>query len=155
MTQVKPPFFLFHSEAQCWSCGTQMPVRMLAAVSYDGNDGEASDDWQRDVATLEYIKSLPPELDEYMSSRFDDYLPFFSKTVQDWYFANICPSCGANYGDFYLSSPNGPFFREPDLVGSTTLKYERLPLAGELEVDAAPSWGIAEVVFAYGEEMSP
>ena len=122
---------------------------MIAATCLDGNDGERSSEWVHDIATIGYAHNLPPEFDELIEQRYPGYRPTFSKTVGKYYFANVCPHCDSLFGEHYLYEA---FLFADDLVESAKITWERLPFEGEYEIDADPSWGIAEAVFECGTE---
>jgi hypothetical protein len=54
---------------------------------------------------------VPDALCQYIQKLHPQYRKHYSYTAKTTYYANICCSCGANFGDFFLhNEPGGAFY---------------------------------------------
>lgn len=90
---------IVEATAECWACRKSTPVLTVAGRDEDG-----------DLASVTGIQSVDGPLGRALAER-PYYRLAFSRTTQQWAFANLCTSCGALQGDFFLhNEPDGPFF---------------------------------------------
>jgi hypothetical protein len=77
----------------------------------------------------------------------------FSRTAGDSYWANICPHCGALFGDFFLHcEPGGAFFPEDD-DNASRIQIHTLAVPGSIDIDASWGIGVGGLVFSKGQRV--
>lgn len=118
------------AKVTCWACHRDTPVITVA-----GRDAEG------DLVSVTGIQAFDSKLANALV-RHPCYRLAFSRTTQAWAFSNVCVSCGALQGDFFLhSEPDGPFFalhspenqsHVTDLVGPISVATDLEPY-GELD----------------------
>jgi hypothetical protein len=143
---VSPPIYMAGVKIGCWNCGDRMPVIALLAPVVEGAEHE--------VCILSEIVSLPKEVLSYVQKRVPTFQLRYSKTVQDKYYANTCPSCGMLSGDFFLhSEPGAPFF--PTCETEAGLLYlTEIPIQAPVCIQADYHMGTGELILNHAKRIA-
>ena len=135
--KLPAPVYLVIGEIACWKCKAPTAVAGLLA------ERTADEDIPCMVSE---VACIDDGVLAFIQSHVPNYRLGYSKMAGESYLANHCPSCGIIQGDFFLhSEPGGPFFPvEPREAAE--LNIVRLPVDGDLELDAALHRGGIELI---------
>ncbi len=149
--RLKAPIFLLTSKEGCYRCGSAAPVVALSCSKFtdlDESDGEESE-----PILVSNVSALPDGLLKLIQGFHPHYEKRRSRMADADYFMNICPHCGAHFGDFFLfSEPEGAFFPMDD-AALAAITIRKLPIEGEIEVDGSCHMGIASDIFEKGTAL--
>ena len=144
--KISPPLYLAGMKINCWKCGKRMPVVALVAPNVEDADGE--------VCVLCDITELPKNVLEYVQGRVPTFKLKFSKTVNDKYYANTCPSCGVITGDFYIhNEPGAPFFPESE-DDAKSLYITEIPITKNIYVESGCHMGTGDMIVEYARKIA-
>ena len=155
--KVFSPIYLLRSSEQCWRCHTVQPVVALATkhlIDDPEYEDEEGDSLEGQVLILSSIETIPQALLDCIHSRHGKFEKRKSKTANCMYYMNICGSCGAHFGDFYMhSEPGGAFFPSNE-IEAATVTIEQLPLTGEFDIGASYGIGSGDLIFECGKRLN-
>ncbi|MBC1181878.1 hypothetical protein HF680_04310 [Brevundimonas sp. WCHBH090558] len=165
--EVQRPYGVFAYEAYlvtatefCWRCGDRFTaIGFLLAPGLVVADGpERRRETLKDWAFIEYATRLAPDVARVAQKVQPAYREGYSRTTNNRYWANHCPSCQALQGDFHLySEPDGAFWLG-DRNDAARMRAERLPFAfgadAGLALGSGPAWSIPGVRTSTVQPMS-
>ena len=154
---ISPPVYALEAPTSCWHCGVNAKAVALACINLEEPGEKVSSieeiGGKDEPLILSDLKKVPDLLLGQLRVIQPHIEWRFSRTAGDSYWANICPHCGALFGDFYLhSEPGGAFFPEDNEAASQILIHE-LKLSGPIEIDASWSLGIGGFIFKRGQRI--
>jgi hypothetical protein len=124
-------------------------VIALATPRVDDGDMDTFDGGPMDEPLLlKNVRQLPKPLERWLAANEPHYRRHFSKKAGIEYFANLCPKCGANFGDHFLHEVGGAFFPQVPEEAERMALVE-LPLEGEFEVQADWVMGAGELLLEF------
>lgn len=96
------------------------------------------------------VQHLDPLLESWFSSNEPNYRHHFSRKTGFKYLANLCPSCGANFGDHFLHEMGGAFSpiepQEAEMIGLV-----KLPFHGEFPIEAEWVMGVGKLLLEFAQ----
>jgi len=156
--KVLAPIYLLRSSEQCWRCHTLQPVVALATEHLIDDDPEYEDEegdvMEGQVLVLNNIETLPQMVLSCIISRHPGFQRRKSRTAGCMYYMNICGSCGAHFGDFYMHNEPGGAFFPSDEREAATVTIEQLPLTGEFDMEASYGIGSGDLIFECGKRLN-
>ena len=103
------------STTSCWRCKNETKVFAFAVESKNISDlrenkpTDVEAETGFDLFIWSIADDIPPQIKKILENDFGCKTKF-SKTIQDYYFANTCSTCDSLQGDFFLhSEPESPF----------------------------------------------
>lgn len=114
---VKDYFYLIFGTKTCYRCNQPTSVIGFGIENYaeviDPNvyDTDSPISWQSGtIHIVPFIDNLPSGVYKYLEDKFHFYNSY-SKTIDDYYFANHCEHCNALQGSYFLfDEVDSPFF---------------------------------------------
>lgn len=151
---IGSPFILVESKDRCWKCHTVQRVIALASSRISDGDMDSMDEgFSNDPFLLRNIETLPVELVKWFATNELHFRPFFSKKANMKYFTNLCPQCGANFGDHFLHELGGAFSPQTP-EEAARLSIRTLPVQGDFELRAGYVSGAGELILQFANQGS-
>ena len=151
---IGSPLILVESKDRCWKCHTVQRVVALASSRIsDGDMDSMSGGFINDPFLLRNIETLPAELAGWFAANEPHFHPFFSKRANMKYFTNLCPQCGANFGDHFLHE-SGDAFSPQTPEEAARLSIRTLPVQGEFQVRAGYVSGAGALILQFAKQGS-
>ena len=147
------PLYLLAGETSCWKCGSDQEVIALAAADVQDEDGWINADHSEEdpePILLGSITAMPADVAAYLRAKYPKFCVRFSRTAGHSYYANTC-SCGAMFGEFYLSAEPGAVFFPTTREEAAHVRVTELPFTGNLGFSASYSLGGTSMLFEPGK----
>ena len=134
--RIGSPLYLIESMEPCWRCHKPQRVIALATSRMDDDDLDTMNAGpSAEPFLFKNVTSLDPVLERWFAAHEPHYRRHFSKRAGMEYFANLCPGCGANFGDHFMHEAGGAFF-PMNPKEAALMSLIQLPLQGEFEIEA-------------------